>query len=289
MIASMTGFARETVATDFGTLSIELRSINHRYLETYFKLPEILRTFEPSLRDQLQNTIKRGKIEIMMRLESNGNTTSENLSFNEQLAKNVIALHKKANTLLGTAIPLSPTDLMKFPNILTTVTPDPEALEKPVKATFTQALKSLIENRHAEGTRIEAVIDDRLVKISTLTKNAQLLRPEAIQKLRDKWTQRLNELKVEVDNQRLEQEVVFAIQKLDLDEEIDRLYSHVTAMREALKRKEPIGRRLDFLTQELNREANTLGSKSQDADLTAIAVELKVLIEQIREQIQNIE
>lgn len=288
MISSMTGFARETVATEFGVLSIELRSINHRYLETYFKLPEILRAFEVNLRDQAQNQLKRGKIEIMMRLESTG-ATNEELVFNDDLAKKVIKLHRHANDLLGSSQTLSPSELMRFPNMLVATTPDPEQLEAITLKTFDAALKSLIHNRQAEGSRINAVIDDRLAKIETLTKEAQTLRPEAIQRLRDKLNQRLEEFQIEVDHQRLEQELVFAIQKLDIDEEIDRLSSHVAAMREALQRNDAIGRRLDFLTQEFNREANTLGSKSQDAQLTAIAVELKVLIEQIREQIQNIE
>lgn len=288
MISSMTGFARETVATEFGVLSIELRSINHRYLETYFKLPEILRPFEANLRDLAQNQIKRGKVEIMFRLESSG-TESEELVFNDDLAKKVIKLYRHANELLGTSNALSPSELMRFPNMLIATTPDPEQLEAITLKTFNTALKSLIQNRQSEGSRINAVIEDRLTKIEALTKEAQTLRPEAIQRLRDKLNQRLEEFQIEVDNQRLEQELVFAIQKLDIDEEIDRLSSHVAAMREALQRNDAIGRRLDFLTQEFNREANTLGSKSQDAQLTAIAVELKVLIEQIREQIQNIE
>lgn len=288
MISSMTGFARETVATEFGVLSIELRSINHRYLETYFKLPEILRPFEANLRDLAQNQIKRGKVEIMFRLESSG-TESEELVFNDDLAKKVIKLYRHANELLGTSNALSPSELMRFPNMLIATMPDPEQLEAITLKTFNTALKSLIQNRQSEGSRINAVIEDRLTKIEALTKEAQTLRPEAIQRLRDKLNQRLEEFQIEVDNQRLEQELVFAIQKLDIDEEIDRLSSHVAAMREALQRNDAIGRRLDFLTQEFNREANTLGSKSQDAQLTAIAVELKVLIEQIREQIQNIE
>ncbi|MGL4673429.1 MAG: YicC/YloC family endoribonuclease, partial [Wohlfahrtiimonas sp.] len=235
-----------------------------------------------------QNQLKRGKVEIMMRLESTG-ATSEELVFNDELAKKVINLHRHANELLGTSNALSPSELMRFPNMLIATTPDPEQLEAVTLKTFNAALKSLIQNRQSEGSRINAVIEDRLTKIEALTQEAQTLRPEAIQRLRDKLNQRLQEFQVEVDNQRLEQELVFAIQKLDIDEEIDRLASHVAAMREALQRNDAIGRRLDFLTQEFNREANTLGSKSQDAQLTAIAVELKVLIEQIREQIQNIE
>lgn len=288
MISSMTGFARETVATEFGLLSIELRSINHRYLETYFKLPEILRSFEVNLRDQAQTQLKRGKIEIMMRLESTG-STHEELVFNDDLAKKVIKMYRHANSLLGTSQALSASELLRFPNMLTTTTPDPKELAAITQETFNIAIQSLIQNRQSEGARIYNVIEDRLTKIETLTKEAQALRPEAVQRLRDKLNQRLQEFQVEVDHQRLEQELVFAIQKLDIDEEIDRLASHVAAMREALQRDDAIGRRLDFLTQEFNREANTLGSKSQDAQLTAIAVELKVLIEQIREQIQNIE
>ena len=288
MISSMTGFARETVATEFGLLSIELRSINHRYLETYFKLPEILRSFEVNLRDQAQTQLKRGKIEIMMRLESTG-STHEELVFNDDLAKKVIKMYRHANSLLGTSQALSASELLRFPNMLTTTTPDPKELAAITQETFNIAIQSLIQNRQSEGARIYNVIEDRLTKIEALTKEAQALRPEAIQRLRDKLNQRLQEFQVEVDHQRLEQELVFAIQKLDIDEEIDRLASHVAAMREALQRDDAIGRRLDFLTQEFNREANTLGSKSQDAQLTAIAVELKVLIEQIREQIQNIE
>lgn len=288
MLASMTGFAREVATTHFGKLSIEIRTINHRYLEMYFKAPEMIRTFEPELRELLQKNLGRGKVEIQIRLESDENS-AQSLTLNEDLARNVIALHAKTNQLLNTNQPLSPSELLRFPNVILTETPDAEALQSQVISTFKNALASLKENREAEGARIESVLLNRLEQIETLTKEAQILRPDAVQKLRTKLLQKIEELSISVDPQRLEQEIVFAAQKLDIDEELDRLFSHIAEMREAFKRKEPIGRRLDFLTQEFNREANTLGSKAQDASLTKISVELKVLIEQIREQIQNIE
>lgn len=288
MISSMTGYAREESLTSFGSITIELRSINQRYLETYFRLADDFRSFEPQFREILTKKLSRGKVEIQLRF-ARATETSSNISFNSTLAQQLIEIHAKASNLLGSDRSLSASELMRFPNVITSQELDQEALKADVLDAFTKVVDDLILNRQAEGSRIQTMILTRLDLMDKLVKQAKLQRPDTAQKLKDKLLNKINDLKLEFDNGRLEQEIVIHSQRVDIQEELDRLNSHITEMISVFKRKEPVGRRLDFLTQELNRETNTLGSKAQDAILTNIAVELKVLIEQIREQIQNIE
>ncbi|GBU10256.1 hypothetical protein AwWohl_13940 [Gammaproteobacteria bacterium] len=288
MISSMTGYAREESLTSFGSITIELRSINQRYLETYFRLADDFRSFEPQFREILTKKLSRGKVEIQLRF-ARATETSSNISFNSTLAQQLIEIHAKASNLLGSDRSLSASELMRFPNVITSQELDQEALKADVLDAFTKVVDDLILNRQAEGSRIQTMILTRLDLMDKLVKQAKLQRPDTAQKLKDKLLNKINDLKLEFDNGRLEQEIVIHSQRVDIEEELDRLNSHITEMISVFKRKEPVGRRLDFLTQELNRETNTLGSKAQDAILTNIAVELKVLIEQIREQIQNIE
>lgn len=288
MISSMTGFARQECDTTFGMIVIELRAINQRYLETYFRLPENFRAFEPNFREILNKKLSRGKIEIALRFSQN-HAANQSVIFNTTLAKQLIDIHQEASLLLGTDRTLNASELMRFPNVLSAQETDQETLKPEVIKAFTQAVDQLIENRQAEGARIQLMITTRLETMQQLVKAAQLQRPDTTLKLRERLQSKLKELSLEFDAGRLEQEIVIQAQRMDIEEEIDRLNSHITEMHTVFTRNEPVGRRLDFLTQELNREANTLGSKSQDTILTNIAVELKVLIEQIREQIQNIE
>ncbi len=288
MLRSMTGFAREVTVTEIGQLSLEIRSVNHRYLDATFKMPDLLRALEPELREKLQSSVSRGKIEVGIRIDFD-EAESSHLRFNEAVAKDLIDIHNKANALLGKEDALRATDLMKFPGVMKSASLDADSIKAPLFELFNAALKVFIENRDREGARLQSMIEERLDQMVTLVEAAKNQRPIAVEKIETRLRARLEGLDIEHDPQRFEQELIYVTQKLDIDEEIDRLTAHIAEMRDVFKRKEPVGRRLDFLTQELNREANTLGSKSQDVVLTQIGVDLKVLIEQIREQIQNIE
>ena len=284
----MTGFARESQLTDLGMLSIEIRSVNHRYLDPSFRMPELLRNFEPVLREVLAEKVSRGKVDISIRLDMEQNPAST-LIFNRDLATRIVEIHQETQGLLGDERVLTATELMRFPNVVTTAAPDPEAIKPVLMTLFNNALDALLENRKREGTRILEMLTERLNKMAELVIDAKAQRPIAIEKIKERLLSRLEEIDIEHDPNRFEQELVYVTQRLDVDEEIDRLNAHIEEMRNVFTRNEPVGRRLDFLSQELNREANTLGSKSQDVKLTQIGVDLKVLIEQIREQIQNIE
>lgn len=288
MLLSMTGFARESQLTDLGMLSIEIRSVNHRYLDPSFRMPELLRNFEPVLREVLAEKVSRGKVDISIRLDMEQNPAST-LIFNRDLATRIVEIHQETQGLLGDERVLTATELMRFPNVVTTAAPDPEAIKPVLMTLFNNALDALLENRKREGTRILEMLSERLNKMADLVIDAKAQRPIAIEKIKERLLSRLEEIDIEHDPNRFEQELVYVTQRLDVDEEIDRLNAHIEEMRNVFTRNEPVGRRLDFLSQELNREANTLGSKSQDVKLTQIGVDLKVLIEQIREQIQNIE
>ena len=288
MLRSMTGFSRETTSTEIGQLSLEVRSVNHRYLDPTFKMPELLRALEPELREKLQNSVSRGKVEVSIRIDFDDAETAH-LSFNESAAKELLALHAKANHMLGTSTQLTALQLMQLPGVMKASTLDADSIKAPLFALFNDALKSFLANREREGERLKEMMIDRLSQMAVLVEKAREQRPLAVGKIEERLRLRLENLDIEHDPQRFEQELVYVTQRLDIDEEIDRLTAHIAEMKHVFDRNEPVGRRLDFLTQELNREANTLGSKSQDVVLTQIGVDLKVLIEQIREQIQNIE
>lgn len=288
MLRSMTGFSRETTATEIGQLSLEIRSVNHRYLDPTFKMPELLRALEPELREMLQKNVSRGKVEVGIRIDFD-EAESAHLTFNEATAKELLAIHAQANALLGASSQLSALQLMQLPGVMKSSTLNADSIKAPLFSLFTQALKSFLDNREREGARLKEMMLDRLDQMEALVEKAREQRPIAVEKIEERLRGRLENLDIEHDPQRFEQELIYVTQRLDIDEEIDRLTAHIAEMKHVFSRKEPVGRRLDFLTQELNREANTLGSKSQDVVLTQIGVDLKVLIEQIREQIQNIE
>ncbi len=288
MIRSMTGFSRETTATAIGQLSLEVRSVNSRYLDPAFKMPDLLRSLEPELREKLQNSVSRGKVEVFIRIDFDEAETAH-LIFNESAAKELIHIHGAANALLGTSSQLSALQLMQLPGVMKSTSLDADSIKAPLFTLFDAALKSFLANREREGARLKEMMLDRLAQMEVLVEKAREQRPIAVVKIEERLRARLENIDIEHDPQRFEQELIYVTQRLDIDEEIDRLTAHIAEMKHVFSRKEPVGRRLDFLTQELNREANTLGSKSQDVTLTQIGVDLKVLIEQIREQIQNIE
>ncbi len=288
MIRSMTAFARESGATDQGLLTVELRSVNHRYLDCNLKLPENLRQLEPRIRELLRDRLGRGKVDCMMRLQGDS-ASSSTLTIDEDHLAQVIAAAEATAARISEARPLDPLALLQFPGVLQRGDDSDETLLKDALALFEQALGTLQANREREGQKLATLIADRLQQVSEETTRTREIVPELLQHQRDKVVRRIEELGTEVDQGRLEQELVYLMQKADVDEELDRLEAHVEEVGRALKKGGPCGRRLDFLMQELNREANTLSSKSMSTTTTQNAVELKVLIEQMREQIQNIE
>jgi len=288
MIHSMTAFAREQAHTPQGELIVELRSVNHRYLDCSFKIPDALRALEPRLREKLAATLARGKVECLIRLQAQPGETSP-LAVDEARLDDLLVAARLVASRLGETTPVSPVDVLQFPGIYTSPEQSEEALQDAALELFAGALQNLQASRRREGDNLAVLIGERLVAVEELVRTARTLLPQLMQAQRERVIARIEELDAEVDEGRLEQELVYMAQKTDVDEELDRLGSHVGEVRRALDKGGPCGRRLDFLMQELNREANTLSSKSQSVRTTLDAVELKVLIEQMREQIQNIE
>ncbi len=288
MIRSMTGFARAESQTPQGRLSWELRSVNHRYLDLSFKLPEEFRAVENELRNAAAARLSRGKVECALRHTREGDTQASLTVDTTRLSQlkaalEVVAVELKAN------IEPDPLRVLAFPGIVQTTGQDFAPLQAAANKLFDQALTEFSAMREREGARLVQMLRERCdgldIHVAAVRKRYPLVRDQWVEKLRA----RCGELGVEVEPARLAQEVALAAQRLDVDEELSRLSSHLAEIRSVLAREESVGRRLDFLMQELNREANTLSSKSQDAEMTRCAVEMKVLIEQMREQVQNIE
>lgn len=287
MIQSMTGYARYEHKADWGTATWEVRSVNQRYLETFFRLPENFRSLENSLRDKFRKKLQRGKVECKLYVHMDEARQSE-LSINEELAKSVIASAKWVSQH-SAAGQLNPIDVLKWPGVVNADEQDTDALQKEVLKALDATIAEFIENRKSEGSAIDRMLQERLDGVSKQVAFVRERMPEVMQWQRERLLTRFEEAKIELDPQRVEQEMIMLAQKVDVAEELDRLDAHVEEARKILKKGGPCGRRLDFMMQEFNREANTLASKSINADITAAAVELKVLIEQMREQIQNIE
>ncbi|MCO4322590.1 YicC/YloC family endoribonuclease [Aliidiomarina quisquiliarum] len=287
MIHSMTAYAREEVKGEWGTAVWELRSVNQRYLETHFRLPEQFRALEIPLRDRLRKQLQRGKVECSLRFSA-GNESNTELNVNEELARAVIRGAEWLQSQ-GAKASIDPLEVLRWPGVLTSQEADMDALQAELLAGFDKAMSSFLEHRGAEGSNMQKLIEDRLESISQQAAKVRQRMPEIIQWQRDRLLSKFEEAKIELDAERVEQEMVMLAQKVDVAEELDRLDSHIKETRNALNKGGACGRRLDFMMQEFNREANTLGSKSIHADITASAVEIKVLIEQMREQIQNIE
>lgn len=286
MIHSMTAFARHETKANWGTAQWEIRSVNQRYLESYFRLPEQFRGLESLLRDKLRNSLQRGKIEINLRYHAN--QAAGELTLNEVFAEQL--LHK-AQQLLQKApqATLNIADILRWPGVMETPSEDLDALQGELLAGFDAALQDFLAGRGREGVAIEEMIQQRLTAIGERVAFVRSHLPQAMQWQRDRITNRLNEIKADLDQGRLEQEMAFLASKSDVAEELDRLDAHIKETRHTLKKGGACGRRLDFMMQEFNREANTLSSKAISTEITNAAVELKVLIEQMREQIQNIE
>lgn len=288
MIKSMTAFARAEVSDSWGSLTWEVRSVNHRYLEAFVRLPEDLRGLEQNVRDTVAKKLSRGKVECTLRYKAEKGNAAE-VVVDEDFARSVIAASDQVGHLMGGSPSPTPIEIMRWPGVVKDEETDLGPVKQAALDALQAALGELVSTRQREGERISEMILPRLDSIEEIVGKVRERRPKVLEAIREKLYARVKELTEEVNEERLEQELVVLAQKLDVDEELDRLGAHVKEVRDVLKRKEPVGRRLDFLMQELNREANTLGSKSNDAETTQCSVDLKVLIEQMREQVQNIE
>ena len=288
MLNSMTGFAREVAELPFGTLTCELRAVNHRYLDVQFRLPEELRPKEVELRRQIAAAVKRGKVECSLHLRRAFHASDE-LKLDQQLVRQISARIAELSDLLPETRALDPIDVLRWPGVVQEPEIDTEPLFTSTSELLAATLSALGEMRSSEGGRIADMLETRCAEIIDIAASVKKRMPEVMDTVRSKQRERIDNLNIDADPARLETELALIAQKLDIDEELDRLVSHVSEIRAVLGKGEPVGRRLDFLMQELNREANTLGSKSSDTETTKAAVDLKVLIEQMREQIQNVE
>ena len=288
MIKSMTAFARQPIEKEWGTGAWEIRSVNSRFLETNFRLPESFRYLEFKLREKLRKKLSRGKIGCSLRVEMSQGA-GDDISINKSLAESLLKSHQSLQQIAGIEQPLDLTKMMLWPGIIKKTEVDSDRMEKELLGSLDQAIEQLISMRAREGTSITDMIQQRLGTIGEQVVYVREEMPIIAKWQRDKILSRFEEIKLEFEEARIEQEMVMIAQKIDVDEELDRLDAHIGEVARLLKKGGVVGRRLDFLMQELNREANTLGSKSISAKTTAASVELKVLIEQMREQIQNIE
>jgi uncharacterized protein (TIGR00255 family) len=288
MIRSMTAFARQEAVIGQGALSWELRSVNHRYLEMGIRLPDELRAAEPAVRARINERLGRGKVDAACRFQPAAAAAAP-VELDADNLDRLLAVCKQVDAQLPQSAPLNPVELLRWPGVVRAEEIDTRPLVEAALSLLDRTLDELIASRETEGEKIHGLLLQRCDAMSELVAQARSCLPEIRSALRNKLMARLAELDTPADPGRLEQELVFLLQKVDVDEEMDRLDGHIEEVRDVLRRDEPVGRRLDFLMQELNREANTLGSKSAAAETTNISVELKVLIEQMREQVQNTE
>ena len=288
MIRSMTAFARQQGHGEYGELTWEVRSVNHRFLETTVRLPEELRGIEPAVRDRVTARLGRGKVECNLRFKAAAAGSVE-LQVNERMVEQILAAADKMAHRLHSSHQLSIMDVLRWPGVMETGEQDFTPAQEAALTLLEQTLDALLEAREREGARLSDLIVQRVRGMRAQVETARERMPLVIEAVRERLRARLAEVAENLDQERLEQEMALLAQRLDVDEEMDRLRTHLDEVSRVLEQDEPVGRRLDFLMQELNREANTLGSKSADSETTAISVEMKVLIEQMREQVQNIE
>lgn len=285
MIRSMTAYASAEVVTPAGVLTCELRAVNHRYLELSPRLPEDMRNFESALRERIASRLSRGKVDVIVR---RGESRGESLKVDTTMVSRLSELAQDLEARFP-RMRIEFTELLRFPGVLQHAEMDQEAQQSALLEVLDRALEAFTATREREGTKLAEILRERLDTIERIVTDVRGWMPEIRAALRARLESRLADLKQPADPGRLEQELVLQVTRSDVDEELDRLSTHISETRRVLGLKEPVGRRLDFLMQEFNREANTLGSKSMDARTTNAAVELKVLIEQMREQVQNIE
>ena len=287
MIRSMTAYARREIKGDWGSAAWELRSVNQRYLETYIRLPEQFRSLEPVVRERIRSRLTRGKVECNLRFDLDPGAQST-LQLNEKLAKQLVeaAQWVKMQSDEGE---INPLEVLRWPGVMLAEEQDLDAISNELLVALETALDDFISARESEGAALKTMIEQRLDGVSAEVIKVRAQMPNILQWQRERLVSKLEDAQVQLENTRLEQELVLMAQRVDVAEELDRLEAHVKETHNILKKKEAVGRRLDFMMQEFNRESNTLASKSINADVTTSAIELKVLIEQMREQIQNIE
>ncbi len=288
MVRSMTAFSHQESAGDFGALVLELRSVNQRFLDINFRIPEELRSLEPRLRSAISAHLSRGKVECNLRYQS-PEAGQDELALDMDLVKRISDASREIDRILYDHAPVNSLEILRWPGVMQTSKVDRDSLSTAVTELLDTGLRDLIASREREGEKLAAVIEQRCTAISSIVEQVRTKMPEILSAWREKIQARLQQASLDVDAERLEQEIVLLANKTDVDEEMDRLNMHLEEVQRVLKDKQPIGRRLDFLMQELNREANTLGSKSVHIDSTRASVDMKVLIEQMREQVQNIE
>ena len=288
MTASMTAYGRTEESSETGHITWEIRSVNHRYLELNIRLPEELRMLETRVRKHISSKLKRGKVDCSLRFDAN-EVSGNGLSINKDLANRLVKSAESIQSSISNPVTLNAMDVLRWPGVINRDMIDAESISDSLLKQLDITLESVVETRLGEGEKLQAMILERCDNIATLLKTFKEKLPEIQQILRDRLTDKSQELSIELDKDRLEQEILLLVQKSDVAEELDRLDAHLGEVRQVLQKNEPVGRRLDFLMQELNREANTLGSKAANLDYTNTSVDLKVLIEQMREQIQNIE
>jgi uncharacterized protein (TIGR00255 family) len=284
----MTGFARETAEAEIGALTWEIRAVNHRYLDVQFRLPDQMRAHEQAFRQAVGGSPNRGKVECSLNFRRQLDR-QEALQINSGLVELIGTRIKEMSAMLPATGAVNPFDVLRWPGVVEQAEIDAEPLFEAAMQLLHKALDAIRAMRASEGARIAEMIESRCADIASISQSVRARMPEVLEAGRTKQRERIDRLEVEADPARLEVELALIAQKLDVDEELDRLDSHLAEVRDIVARDEPVGRRLDFLMQELNREANTLGSKSNDTETTRASVELKVLIEQMREQIQNVE
>ncbi len=285
MVSSMTAFARLEESGDWGRAVWEIRTVNHRYLDISIRLPEELRVLEGSVREHVSEQLKRGKVECNLRYDAD--STLDDIAVNHRLAEKLIQAAR--GLPVEQPAPINPVDLLRWPGLIDKTTPDLQDIGKRLLALLDRALQDIVDSRRREGEKTGRMIEDRCALALQQVTQIRAKVPEIIAALSERHMDRVRELDLEPDSGRLEQEIALLSQKLDVDEELDRLETHIQEVKRVLTETDPMGRRLDFLMQEMNREANTLGSKSAHIDTSNASIELKVLIEQMREQVQNIE
>ncbi|MGH8120407.1 MAG: YicC/YloC family endoribonuclease [Gammaproteobacteria bacterium] len=288
MISSMTAFGRTEESGPEGNSVWEIRTVNHRYLEISLRLPEELRMLESRFRECISARISRGKVDGTLRYEPPYSETNA-LPVNSDLVRSLLDAAHAIASITPHAAPLNTMDILRWPGVISRTTLDPEMISGPLVQHLQKTLDVIVASRRNEGEKLKAILLERCGAAMEIVAAIKIRIPEILTGLREKLLVKAQELKVDFDPERLEQEMLLLAQKYDVSEEMDRLETHLNEVRRILDQKEPVGRRLDFLMQELNREANTLGSKSAHYDCTSASVNLKVLIEQMREQIQNIE
>lgn len=288
MIQSMTAFARAQIQGNYGSILCECRSINHRYLELSLRLPDVFHELEGRMRERVRQHIQRGKVECLVRYQP-ANAADTDMTVNHDLLKKLLHTHESIAALLKNPAPINPTHLLQWPGVLQMPEADISSIQEQVLAVLETTLLDLVQARYREGKTLQQLLLQRLDAMVLELEKVRVRLPDILRGQRERLLTRFTEANVSCDSLRLEQELVLYAQKIDISEELDRIETHIAEVRRILAKGEAMGRRLDFLMQELNREANTLGSKSVDSETTKASVELKVLIEQMREQVQNIE